>query len=232
MANDVSLSGLSTELKTGLAFLTRLPVRGPTPAGEDLVRAGWTFPVIGAGVGVFGAFAYWLALALDLPPFVGATLAVAATLLLTGALHEDGLADTADGFGADASRERTLDIMRDSQIGTYGAIAISLSLLLRASAIGSIADAALVAAALIAAHAGARAAMLAFMRVVPNARSDGLSADAGAPPQNSALIAAGIATVLLLLCLGFGATLAALLLLAGAGAGLAWLSVYEFGGQT
>ena len=204
MANDVSLSGLSTELKTGLAFLTRLPVRSPSPAGEDLIRASWTFPVIGAGIGAFGAIAYWLALALGLPPFIGATLAVAATLLLTGALHEDGLADTADGFGADASRERTLDIMRDSQIGTYGAIALVLSLLLRASAIGSIADAALVAAALIAAHAGARAAMLVFMRLVPSARGDGLSADAGAPPQNSSLIAAGIAAVLLLLCLGFG----------------------------
>ena len=232
MANDVSLSGLSTELKTGLAFLTRLPVRGPSPAGEDLVRSGWTFPVIGAFIGAFGAFVYWLALAFGLPPFVGATLAVAATVLLTGALHEDGLADTADGFGADASRERTLDIMRDSQIGTYGAIAIALSLLLRAGAIGGIADAALVAAALIAAHAGARAAMLVFMRIVPGARSDGLSADAGTPPQNSALIAAGIAAILLLLCLGFGATLAALLLLAGAGLAAAWLSVKEIGGQT
>ena len=151
MANDVPLSGLSMELKTGLAYLTRLPVRAPSPAGEELIRASWTFPVIGAGIGAFGAIAYWLALALGLPPFIGATLAVAATLLLTGALHEDGLADTADGFGADASRERTLAIMRDSQIGTYGAIALVLSLLLRASALGSIADASLVVAALIAA---------------------------------------------------------------------------------
>ena len=88
----------------------------------------------------------------------------------SGGLHEDGLADTADGFGADASLERKLTIMRDSQIGTYGAIALVLSVLLRASSIGSIADASLVAAALIAAHAGARAAILVFMRRVPNAR--------------------------------------------------------------
>jgi adenosylcobinamide-GDP ribazoletransferase len=232
MANDVSLSGLSTELKTGLAFLTRLPVRAPSPSGEDLLRASWTFPVIGAGIGIFGAIVYWLAQAFGLPPFVGATLTVAAMLLLTGALHEDGLADTADGFGADASRERTLDIMRDSQIGTYGAIALVLSLLLRASTIGSIADTSLVAAALIAAHAGARAAMLVFMRRVPNARGDGLSADAGLPPQNTSLIAAGIAVVLLLLCLGLGGTLIALLLLTAAGVAMAWLSLKHIGGQT
>jgi adenosylcobinamide-GDP ribazoletransferase len=122
--------------------------------------------------------------------------------------------------------------MRDSQIGTYGAIALVLSLLLRASAIGSIADASLVAAALIAAHAGARAAMLVFMRLVPSARGDGLSADAGAPPQNSSLIAAGIAAVLLLLCLGLGGTLVVLLLLAAAGVAVAWLSLKQIGGQT
>jgi adenosylcobinamide-GDP ribazoletransferase len=232
MANDVSLSGLSTELKTGLAFLTRLPVPSASLAGEDLVRASWTFPVIGAGIGAFGALIYWLAHALGLQAFIGAALAVTATLLLTGALHEDGLADTADGFGADASVDRKLAIMRDSQIGTYGAAALVLSLMLRVGAIASIADPALVAAALIAAHAGARAAMLIFMRLVPNARNDGLSAGAGVPPQNTSLIAAGIAIVLLLLCLGFGATLVALLLLATAGGTMAWLSVRQIGGQT
>jgi adenosylcobinamide-GDP ribazoletransferase len=70
------------------------------------------------------------------------------------------------------------------------------------------------------------------MRLVPNARNDGLSAGAGTPPQNSALIASGIAIVVLLLCLGFGATLVALLLLAAAGGVMAWLSVRQIGGQT
>lgn len=232
MLNDVSLGGLSTELKTGLAFLTRLPVRSPPLAGEDLLRASWTFPVIGAGIGASGALVYWLAYALGLQAFVGAALAVTATLLLTGGLHEDGLADTADGFGADAGLERKLAIMRDSQIGTYGAAALVLSLMLRIGAIASLADPALVAAALIAAHAGARAAMLIFMRGVSSARDNGLSADAGVPPQNSSLIAAGIAVVVLLLCLGFGATLVALLLLALGGGTMAWLSLRQIGGQT
>ncbi len=69
MTNGVSLSGLSTELKTGLAFLTRLPVRSQPATGEAFVRASWTFPVIGAGVGAFGALVYWLAHALGLQCF-------------------------------------------------------------------------------------------------------------------------------------------------------------------
>jgi adenosylcobinamide-GDP ribazoletransferase len=232
MTDRVSLSGLSTELKTGLAFLTRLPIRIPPATGEEFLRAGWTFPVIGAGVGAFGAAIYWLAHAFGLQAFVCAVLAVTATLILTGGLHEDGLADTADGFGARASVERKLAIMHDSQIGTYGAAALTLSLILRASAIASLAEPALVAPALIAAHSGARASMLIFMRAVERARDDGLSAEAGVPPQGSALIAAAIGIVVLLLCLGFGAMLAALLLLAAAGGAMAWLSFRQIGGQT
>jgi adenosylcobinamide-GDP ribazoletransferase len=232
MTNGVSPSGLSTDLLTGLAFLTRLPVRTHAVEANDLVRASWTFPVIGAGVGAFGAFIYWLAHAFGLHSLICGIFAVAATLVLTGGLHEDGLADTADGFGASAGRERKLAIMHDSQIGTYGAAALIVSLMLRAAAIASLAGPALAASALIAAHSGARAAMLVFMRNVPNARNDGLSAEAGIPTQNSSLTAAAIGTFVLLLCLGFGATLVALLLLAGAGAALATLSVRQIGGQT
>ncbi len=158
MTTGVSISGLSTDLKTGLAFLTRLPLVPSAPVtGAELVRASWTFPIVGAGVGAFGALIYWLMHALGLHAFVGAVLAVAGTALITGCLHEDGLADTADGFGAGGTPERKLEIMRDSQIGTYGAAALILSLLLRVGAIASLADPALAALALIAAHAGARA---------------------------------------------------------------------------
>ena len=139
---------------------------------------------------------------------------MAATLLVTGCLHEDGLADTADGFGASASRERKLDIMRDSEIGAYGTCALILSFMLRTGALVSLAEPRLVALALIAAHAGARATLPVFMRLVPNARRDGLSAGAGTPPQSSALIAALLGLVTILLCFGFGAALIAGVLLA------------------
>jgi len=233
MTNGASISGLSTDLKTGLAFLTRLPLVQSAPAtGDDVVRASWTFPVIGAGVGAFGALIYWLMHALGLHVFVCGVVAVAATLLITGCLHEDGLADTADGFGASGTPARKLEIMRDSQIGTYGAAALTLSLMLRAGAIASLVDPALAAPALIAAHAGARAAMPVFMRRVPRARQDGLSAEAGAPPQRRSVAAVLIGLVVLFLCLGLSATLIAFALLAVALGLMAWLSIRQIGGQT
>ena len=157
---------------------------------DSVARASWAFPLVGAAVGAFGALVYWLADRLYLDPILGGILAVAATLLVTGALHEDGLGDTADGFGASASRERKLDIMRDSEIGAYGTCALILSIMLRTGALVSLAEPKLVALALIAAHAGARGTLPVFMRLVPNARRDGLSAGAGTPPQSSALMAA------------------------------------------
>jgi len=234
MTTGASISGLSTDLKTGLAFLTRLPFLGSeaTWTGSDIARASWTFPIVGAGIGALGALIYWLAHGLGLHAFVCGVLAVAATLLVTGCLHEDGLADTADGFGGGTSPARKLEIMRDSQLGTYGAAALTLSLMLRVGAIASLAEPALVAPALIAAHAGARAVMPVFMRRVPRARQDGLSADAGEPPQQSSVLAVAIGVVVVLLCLGFGATLVTVLLLAVAIGLLAWLSIGQIGGQT
>jgi adenosylcobinamide-GDP ribazoletransferase len=192
----------------------------------------WTFPLVGAGIGALGALVYWIGHGLGFQPFVSAALAVAASLLVTGCLHEDGLADTADGFGGGANRERKLKIMRDSGIGTYGAAALTLFILLRVGAIASLSSPALVAPALIAAHAGARATLPMFMRRVPPARDDGLSAEAGDPPQGGAVLAVAIGLVVLLLCLGFGATLVGALLLAAATVLLAWLAIAQIGGQT
>ncbi len=233
MTTGASISGLSTDLKTGLAFLTRLPLVGSAPStGSDVARASWTFPIVGAGVGALGALIYWLTRGLGLNAFVCGVLAVAATLLVTGCLHEDGLADTADGFGGGTSPERKLEIMRDSGIGTYGTAALALSIMLRVRAVASLADPALVAPALIAAHAGARATMPVFMRRVPRARQDGLSAGAGEPPKGGSVLAVAIGLVVLLLCLGFGATLITVLLLAAGMVLLAWLSISQIGGQT
>lgn len=233
MAENASGNGLITDLTTSLAFCTRLPgVHSPAVEEPDIARASWAFPVVGALVGGLGALVYWLADGLYLDPILSSVLAVAATVLVTGALHEDGLADTADGFGARASRERKLDIMRDSEIGTYGTSALILSFMLRAGALVSLADPGLVAPALIAAHAGARATLPVFMRRVPNARQDGLAANAGEPPRQSALIAVLLGLLLLLLCLGLGASLIAGLLLASATGLMAWLCITQIGGQT
>src|ERR1700726_3036808 len=178
------LRGVAHDLKIGLLFSTRAPLpHSPPIGGADIARASWGLPVIGALIGLLGALAYWIAFRFNLPPLVGAALAVTATLAATGCLHEDGLADTFDGFGGGADRERKLEIMRDSRIGTYGACALAMSLLLRVGALASLADPGPVTLALMAANAGARAVVPLFLRLVPPARPDGLSAGAGRPTQ-------------------------------------------------
>ncbi len=152
------LNDIATDLRLGILFCTRLPLPDPGPVGSgDIARASWALPVAGALVGGIGALVYWIAFRIGLPPLPAAALALAAMLIATGALHEDGLADTADGFGGGKDREQKLAIMRDSRVGTYGACALIVSLMLRWSALVVIAAPLQVALALIAAHAAARA---------------------------------------------------------------------------
>jgi adenosylcobinamide-GDP ribazoletransferase len=227
------MGGLSTDIRTGLAFCTRLPLAHDASAsGADVAQASWTFPIIGALVGALGALVYWLANAVELHPFVSSVLAIAATVLATGCLHEDALADTVDGFGGGDTKERKLEIMRDSRIGTYGATVLILSLMVKAGALASLGDPVVVAAALIAAHAGARAAMPLFMLIVPQARRNGLSASAGKPPTASWVVASTLGVVALIVGLGvFGASIAVLLVAAAIGI-MARLTVRQIGGQT
>ncbi|MBQ0817049.1 MAG: adenosylcobinamide-GDP ribazoletransferase [Hyphomicrobiaceae bacterium] len=226
------MGSITTDIWTGLAFCTRLPLKlGSASAGNGLARAAWTFPLIGVLVGLFAALIYWLADGLDLLPFVSATLAIVAALLLTGALHEDGLADTVDGFGG-RTRERKLEIMRDSRTGTYGVSALVSSFMLRAGALASLVEPGLAAAALIAAHAGGRATMPVLMLVLPRARQDGLSAEAGKPPLGSVIAAVMLGMLALALCLGPATALVAALLVVAAVALMAWLSDQQIGGQT
>jgi adenosylcobinamide-GDP ribazoletransferase len=233
MSEDAqTLPNLIADLRIGLSLCTRLPVGPPAAVGEgDVARASWTFPIAGFVVGLAGALVYWLAVHLNAAPQPAAALALAATMLLTGAMHEDGLADTADGLGG-KTRERKLEIMRDSRIGTFGACALVISLLLRWSAIADIAEPHFVAIALIAAHVAARAALPAFMGMVPTARSDGLSSEAGRPPPPSVIAALILGVICLLFALGVTGSLIALVMLALAGLLLARIATRQFGGQT
>lgn len=224
---------LSTELLTGLAFLTRLPVaRGAPAGGADVARVSWSFPIIGVGIGLLAGVVYWLSFKLDLSPFVSALLAVATTMLVTGCLHEDGLADTIDGFGGGRTREEKLEIMRDSRVGAYGTCALVFSILFKTGAISSLGDPSLAVSALLASHTGGRAILPMFMRRVPTARSDGLAAEAGRPPAGTPAIAALIGFAVLLFTLGLGGAVVTTLLLAIAIGLLALLCMTEIGGQT
>jgi adenosylcobinamide-GDP ribazoletransferase len=220
------------ELKVSIAFLTRLRLaREPPMTGGSLAQAVWAFPIAGILVGVIGAVVYGLAHRIALPAWPAAALSVAATLAATGCLHEDGLADTADGFGG-ATRERKLEIMRDSRIGTFGLCALAISLLIRTSALASLAEPALVAAALIAAHAAARATMPLMMFFVPPARRDGLSFEAGQPSSERVAAAAILALLFLAGSLGLRRAIEAAIVLAIVIALTARLMLRQIGGQT
>ena len=184
------------------AFFTRLPV-DPRGAGEwRLADSAWAFPVVGAGIGGAAAFALLLARLIGLASWPAALLSVLAGIALTGALHEDGLADTADGFLGGGDRQEKLAILRDSRQGTYGVLAIVLSVLLRAAALAGIGDVIHAGLALIAAHAASRAALPAAMMGLTPARADGLGAMAGTPRAGGAIAAALIGAAIALAALG------------------------------
>jgi adenosylcobinamide-GDP ribazoletransferase len=170
-----------------VAFLTRVPVgRLARLDVADVARAGLWFPLVGLGI---GAAVGWTASLLDgsLGPLLAAALAVALGAALTGALHLDALADTADALGG-WSREQALEIMRDHRIGAYGATALGLDLLVKVAAVASLTDRpALVAAA----GAVSRAVPPALGAVLPYARGGASFADA---PRWRALVAAALAT--------------------------------------
>lgn len=200
------------DIRLGLVFFTRLPLPHFEVGDRSLADAIWTAPLIGFVV----AFSAWLVFAaghaLGLAEGPAAALAIAAAMLVTGCLHEDGLSDTADGFGGGRTRERKLEIMRDSRIGSYGAAALMLSVLARWSAIVDIEDPAPVFAALVAAHVGSRALIPAFMRHLPQARVDGLAAGVGAVADGAVIAALAIGALGLLLLGLKGAIVAALCL--------------------
>ena len=227
------LRDIARDLKIAMGFCTRLPIgREPRTQGTDIAQAAWALPIAGALIGSIGALTYALAHSVGLPPLAAAALTLAATMLATGCLHEDGLADTADGFGGGASRERKLEIMRDSRIGTYGSCILILSVLARAAAVASLANPMLVMPALIAAHAAGRATMPIVMWLAPSARTDGLSAGAGRVSGRSAAIAGAIGVTTVAFALGATAGVIVALLLLLAIGGVVRLSTQQIGGQT
>lgn len=128
------------ELLLAFQFMTRIPIRGLPHRVGGLAHAAKFFPVVGLAIGLLTAGIHWL-LVPYVPRQVLAMLLLSFLVVITGALHEDGLADSADGLVGGLSKEQVLEIMRDSRIGTYGAIAIALSLLWRFVLIANIAPA-------------------------------------------------------------------------------------------
>ncbi|HSN33469.1 MAG TPA: adenosylcobinamide-GDP ribazoletransferase [Ideonella sp.] len=152
------------------AFLTRLPLRR-SYSEEELRRCARYFPLVGAGVGAAGA-AVLLGAAAVLPLAIAVILSVITSVLVTGALHEDGLADSCDAFGGGTTREEVLRIMQDPHIGAFGALGLGLVLTLKIVALTQL-PLAVLPLALICAHASSRALCVAVMWLGEYARHEG-----------------------------------------------------------
>lgn len=227
-----------------LRFYSRLPV--PALPGEDdphgvpdFSRMARAVPLAGAVLGAIGALALAAAHGIGLSAFVAAAVAVAVLIVATGAFHEDGLADSADGLGGGATKERKLEIMKDSRIGSYGAAALVTALLLRAGSIAALVPllgAGGTAAVLLAVAALSRTAPLAIFHALPPARVDGLSQAAGRPERPTLLVAlvlAGFVTVVLAgPVVGAVPIALGLALVAVATVLLARMAAHHVGGQT
>ncbi len=212
-------------------FFTRLPLPRLDFGGRTLGDAIWAATLAGLAVALIGSLIYAIAILSGLSAGIGAALTLTATMLATGCLHEDGLSDVADGFGGGKTREKKLEIMRDSRIGAYGACALILSALIRWSAIADIGGPLMVFCGLIAAHAASRAVLPAFLFLLPPARVEGLAAGAGKVPVRVALVGAllGVAG---LFALGLPGAIAAIVCLGAVFAGFRMLCLKQIGGQT
>jgi adenosylcobinamide-GDP ribazoletransferase len=221
------------ELAAAIMLLTRLPA-GWLAGGQqaELAVSVWAFPPVGAAVGGIGAAAFWLGSRVGLPPSVNAVWTLAAMLAATGALHEDGLADTADGFLGGRTPDKRMEIMRDSRIGSFGALALMLALAARGTAIAAIASPGRVAAALVAAGALGRGAILIVLLLLAPARQDGLAAGLRDAPIGRAAAGLGLAAAAAFVLLPGATALWSCVAAAAVALALAWTSTRQIGGYT
>lgn len=221
-----------SDIPTALALLTRLPIRADLEQAKARShRAPWAYPLVGLVVGLIAVGLTYPLAGAGLPPALAAALLVAVQIILTGGLHEDGLADAADGLWGGWTPARRLEIMKDSQIGSYGTLALILSVLIRWQAIAILIAADQWGAVIVAAMAS-RAAMPVLMAFLPNARRAGLSHLQGRPAPATSGIAVGVALAVALPLLGIPSAITALIV--GFAAALACLIIAraKIGGQT
>lgn len=218
------------DIALAAALLTRLPIPVNAEfASERGAAAAWAYPLAGFLVALLAGGIGWTGLQLGLSPMLAAGLVLATQVIMTGAMHEDGLADAADGLWGGWTRERRLEIMKDSRIGAYGVLALLLALGLRWSALGELA--AVLVPTLLCAALLSRAVMVVLMAGLPNAREGGLSRSVGRPGAATASLAVALALALSLALIGWTVLpLAAV----GVSAGLACAAIAraKIGGQT
>ena len=230
MAKDDTLA-TPLDILAALGLLTRLPVRIDTArATARGARAAWAWPVAGIAVNGVAALAATVALALGLPVGVAALLLVTTQIVVTGAMHEDGLADSLDGLWGGWDRARRLAIMKDSHIGTYGVLGLTVGVLLRWLLWALVLSVTVWPVAL-AVGALSRVPMVALSWALPGARDGGLSRSVGRPDTATLMLATALALLIGCVALGWIA-LAVAVILAGVTALWGLLARSKIGGQT
>ncbi|MEL6620893.1 MAG: adenosylcobinamide-GDP ribazoletransferase [Pseudomonadota bacterium] len=215
------------DIPAAFVLLTRLPLPAlPDHAFAHGARAVWAYPLVGLGLGLVVATLSWLSNSAGLTDSATAGLMLAALILLTGAMHEDGLADTADGLWGGHDRDRRLEIMKDSRIGAYGVLALIVTMGLRWLGLADATPAILITALML-----SRAAMPVLMLTLPLARANGLSHSVGAPSFGTVVSGGLIAAVFAVFLCG-GAGLLACLVVGGITLGMGWLAQVKIDGQT
>ncbi len=239
------ITSWSRDIFLALSFFTRLPVGflapktpEPAPAAEPvplqlrLGEAARAFPLAGLVIGLAGGLAYWIAVKIGLSGLLAAFLAVAATAALTGALHEDGWADFADGLGARGDRIRKLSAMKDSHIGSFGVLALIFATGVKTVAIAQLYTPDRVATALVAAHVLSRAVLPLAMRSLPLATTQGLAVMAGRPTAQGAYVALGLGFIITFFAVFLPAAIVALIVAVVAAALVGAIAKKQFGGYT
>lgn len=223
------------ELQLAFMLLTRLPAVTLTSQLPELAHARWAFPIVGCIVGGIIAASYIILSLLLLPSFAAAILAITAGLFSTGAIHEDGLADCADGFGGGQNREKKLAIMRDSAIGSYGTLSLIIIMGLRISLLSMLPAKLEIVTPIIICAVISRYAMVGYLCLLPAARQDGLGNQASGNQTSgdniSALLLAGLIALPAFVIGAFGLIYVIIAIVSVA---LIWgvIAKYQLGGQT
>ena len=177
------------DILLSLSFLTRIPISKDLVFERNLMDAAWSFPLIGALVGFLGGIVALLLSYFNIPPIIISLITIGAIILLTGGLHEDGLADTADGFGSNKNPEDKINIMRDSQIGVYGTLALIIAISVKAFALTELINKDpffTCIIALIVSGALSRSTIVGIAFFLEKASETGLASFAGKPKANGA----------------------------------------------
>lgn len=227
------------DMLSGLAYLTRIPglaSSAPATAPGDLAAAAWSFPVIGAAIGLAGGIALIISGAVGLPPALAAAIAILAIAALTGAMHEAGLAAIADAAGAGPAAATRSAALRDRHLGASGVLSLVFSVLLRAGALAGLVfqGEATAVFVLMAAEAASRAAMVRMWSALPPA----IGADPVGPAPDervamtAIIIGAAVAAVLTVILAGPAAAIVALAGTAAAALAFEGFCRRAFGGCT